>query len=148
LVESSKSLEFTLEANLLLNTQIKELSVEHESAKESLNDEIARLSAKMLEFQSENQRLKEDLSNLSATKQANAEKIHHLHLKISEVKKKFSRAESFIVEQHELDLSKALQQVKYFYNIPIDKENFDVGKDCHNGELILVEDIPYDEMSE
>jgi len=29
----------------------------------------------------------------------------------------------------------------------IDKGNFDVGKDFHNGELILVEDIPYDEMS-
>jgi len=73
-----------------------------------LKDEIARLSAKTLEFQSENQILKENLSYVSAVKQVDVEKIHHLDLEINEVKKNLSKVVSFIVEQHELGFSKAL----------------------------------------
>ena len=41
-------------------------------------------------------------------------------------------------------IEKALQQAEYFYKIPLDAGNFDVGKDFYKGELIPVGEIPYD----
>ena len=86
LAESSKSLESSLEANLTLTNQIKELSDAHahcKAEKELLKDEISSLTAKRLTFQGEIQRLKGGLSDLSAVKHVDAEKINELELKIS-----------------------------------------------------------------
>jgi len=34
-----------------------------------------------------------------------------------------------VLEQHDADFGKVLQQVAFFYKIPLDVENFDVGMD-------------------
>jgi len=106
------------------------------------------LSTERLSFQGEIKRLKGGLTDLFVAKHADAEKINQLYLKISKLEKDLLDAENFVVDQHKLSFSKALQQAKYFYKIPLDEGNFDVGKDFHDGELILVDDIPYDEAQE
>jgi len=116
--------------------------------KESLKDEIVGLTPERLGFQGEIQSLKGGLYDLSSVKNFDAEKINQLDLEISQLEKNLSEAENFVVDQHKLGFSKALQQAKYFYKIRLDKGNFDVGKDFHNGELIPVNDIPYDEAPE
>lgn len=50
--------------------------------------------------------------------------------------------QQIILYQHEFDFYKDLKQAAYFYDIPIDKGDFDIGKYFYNGKLILVEDIP------
>lgn len=45
-------------------------------------------------------------------------------------------------DQHELDFTKAFHHATYFYKIPFDQGNFDVGNDFYKGELVSIEDIP------
>ena len=147
LAESSKSFESAIEANLALTNQLKELSDVHahcEAEEESLKDEIVGLTAERLSFQDEIQKLKGGLTDLSVAKHADVEMINQLEHKINKLEKDLAEAENFVVDQHRLGFSKALQQAKYFYKIPLDEGNFDVGKDFYNGELIPVNDIPYD----
>lgn len=54
-------------------------------------------------------------------------------------------AQQFVLEQNKLGFVTALQQVVYFYNILIDWDDFDAGKDSYKGKLILVEEIPNEE---
>jgi len=61
-----------------------------------------------------------------------------LQKEISQLKLNVSEAEGFVIDQHKLRFEKALQQAKYFYKIPLDEGNFDVGKDFYNGELIPI----------
>jgi len=42
-----------------------------------------------------------------------------------------SEAEGFVIDQHKLGFDKTLQQAKYFYRIPLDVGNFDLGKDFY-----------------
>jgi len=46
-----------------------------------------------------------------------------------------------MLDQHDLGFSKAPHQVEFFYKIPINKGNFNAGKDFYKGQVILVEDI-------
>jgi len=78
----------------------------------------------MLSFQGEIQRLKGGLVNV--------EKINQLDVKISKLEKDVTKAQNFVVDQQTLGFSKAFQQAKYFYKIPLDEENFDVGKDLYS----------------
>jgi len=57
-------------------------------------------------------------------------------------KKELMECQQIILYQHEFDFYKDLKQAAYFYDIPIDKGDFDIGKYFYNGKLILVEDIP------
>jgi len=62
--------------------------------------------------------------------------------KIKKLVKDLEVVEDNVLDQHELDFQKALQQAGFFYNIPLDKGKFDVGKDFYQGQLIPIEDIP------
>jgi len=57
-------------------------------------------------LQAEIQKLKGGLIDLSTAKQADAERINQLEKGLNE-------AQNFVVEQHKLGFSKALQQRKY-----------------------------------
>lgn len=127
-----------------MTNQIKELSDVHchcDTEKESLKDEIVGLTVERLSLEVEIQKLKGGLTDLCVAKQADAEKINQL-------KKDLDEAQNFVVEKHKLGFSKALQQDRYFYKIPLDEGNFDVRKYFHKGELFPINDIPYDEASE
>lgn len=75
-------------------------------------------------FRGEIQRLKEGLFDLYVVKQVDAKKIHHLELEIRQLKKNISEVDNYVVDQHKLDFSKALQHAKYFYKFPLDGVNF------------------------
>lgn len=49
--------------------------------------------------------------------------------------------EDNVLDQHELGFQKALQQVAFFYNIPLEEGKFDVGKDFYLGQLKSIEEI-------
>jgi len=94
-VDYGKSLESSLEANMTLTNQIKELLDVHshcEIEKKSLKDEIAGLTAERLSLQVEIRKLKGGLTDLFATKQVDAEKINQLEKDLDE-------AQNFVVEQ-------------------------------------------------
>jgi len=124
------------------------VNAQHKAKKELLKDEIASLIAERLKLHDENQQLKEGLSDLSSAKQADVENIHHLQMDISQLKSNVLKVEGYVIDQHKFGFEKALQQVKYFYKISLDEGNFDVGKDFYNGELIPVDEIPYDDTPE
>ncbi len=131
----------------LLNSQIDELSAvnnRQETEKEKLKSENVKLSAQTLALNSENQELKGDVAKLTAAKKIDAEGISQLEAEVNKLKLRVGEAESFVIQQHQLGFEKALQQAEYFYKIPLDAGNFDVGKDFYKGELIPVSDIPYD----
>ena len=97
--------------------------------------------AERLSLQAKNEELKGGLNDLSASKQVDVEKINQLEKNLKE-------AQSFVVTQHKLGFSKALQQDEYFYKIPLNEDNFDVRKDFHHDNLIPIEEIPYEEGQE
>jgi len=104
-------------------------------------DEIATLVVERFSLQAENEKLKEGLNDLSASKHADGKKINQLEKDLEE-------AQSFVIEQHQLGFSKSLQQAEYFYKIPLNTGNFDVQKDFYNDNLIPIGEIPYEEGQE
>ncbi|XP_068474735.1 COP1-interactive protein 1-like [Phaseolus vulgaris] len=129
-----------------LTSQVEDLSKAkdcYEVEKESLKDEVAELTAQKLSLDDEIQRLKGNFADLSAAKKAEADNNLRLESVINQLNSRVTRAKGYVVQQHKLGFQKALQQAKYFYKIPLDAGNFDVGKDFYNGELIPISEIPY-----
>jgi len=79
--------------------------------------------------------LKESLSDMALTNHRTEEKVKKL-LKELEV------VEDSVMEEHEADFKKALCEAIFFYNIPLDEGKFDVDKDFHECQLMLLEQIP------
>ncbi|WVY99727.1 hypothetical protein V8G54_025797 [Vigna mungo] len=48
------------------------------------------------------------------------------------------------VKKLEDDNNKVFNETAFFHNIPLDKGNFDVMKDLHNGKLMNIQEIPSD----
>ena len=79
--------------------------------------------------------LKESISDMALTNHRSKEKIYKLL-------KKLEVAEDSVIEEHELDFKKALQQAAFFYNVPLDEGKFDVDKDFYEGQLMPIDQIP------
>ena len=113
--------------------------------RKSLKDEITELTAHKLSLDEEIQRLKGNFADLSAAKKAEADNNLRLESVINQLNSRVTRAEGYFVQQHKLGFEKPLQQAEYFYKIPLDAGNFDMGKDFYNDELMPISEIPYDE---
>jgi len=60
--------------------------------------------------------------------------------KVEKLLKDLEVAENNILDQHELDLQKALQQANFLY-IPLDEGKFDFDKDFYQGQLVPIDQI-------
>ena len=79
--------------------------------------------------------LKESLSDMALTN-------HRAEERVEKLLKELEVAEDSVMEEHEADFKKALQQAAFFYNIPLDEGKFDVDKDFHEGQLMPIDQIP------
>jgi len=61
--------------------------------------------------------------------------------KIEKLVKDLEIVEDNVLDQHELDFKKALQQATFFYNIPLEEGKFDINKNFYQGQLMLIEEI-------
>jgi len=61
--------------------------------------------------------------------------------KVEKLLKDLEIAENNVIEQHELNFQKALDQATSFYNIPLDKGKFVVDKDFYEGKLLPIDQI-------
>ena len=129
--------------------EMKKQKGEQEVAKEEFKKENVELKNENLksneenaQLRKENQLLNEKVLALSSTNEADKKAIKEMDEEISQLRTNVFEAESATFEQHQLGFEKALQQAKYFYNIPLDEGNFDVKKDFYKGELVPANEIP------
>ena len=113
-----------------------------------MKNENLKSSEENVQLCKENQLLNEKVSTLSSANDSDKNTIKLMDVEINQLRTNVYEAESFIFEQHKLGFEKALQQAKYFYNIPIDEGNFDVKKDFYNGELVPANEIPDNDVED
>jgi len=67
--------------------------------------------------------------------------LHSANRRCVELEKELSECQDYVIQQHDLGFLKALDQVAYFFQIPLDKGKFDAWKVVYKGELMAIEDI-------
>jgi len=129
--ESAANLQTKLAENTTLLTQNEVLEAEVKRWKEKF--ELAERTRKEVVEKADDEikGLKESLSDMALTNRRAEERVKKLL-------KKLEVAEDSVMEEHEADYKKALQQAAFFYNIP---GKFDVDKDFHEGQLLPINQI-------
>ena len=133
--ESASKLQSVLTENTTLSARSQYLEAEMKKWKEIC--ELAEKTGREIANKADEEiwGLKESLSDMALTNYRSEEKIDKL-LKELEV------AEDSVIEEHELDFKKALQQAAFFYNVSLDERKFDVDKDFYEGQLMPIDQIP------
>lgn len=137
--ETRGSLETALKANEDLSGKLKIVVDVHsrcEAAKQTQKAKLVELTSDNKKLKEEVELLKSNLNDLIVSPNVEQLRNEGLRKEVEDSRKELKRLKSYILEKHELDFQKVLNQVAYFYQIPINEGNFDVGKDIYKGELM------------
>ena len=144
LADSAQTLEATLNANTSLTKKMKGITNVHSQCgpmKESLETKIEDLTNEHGRLMSEMENICQELTRMTISYNSNQGRRE-------KDEKEVEVAQQYVLEQHKLGFTKALQQAEYFYKIPIHEGNFDVMKDFHKGQLMPIGEIPNDDEDE
>ncbi|QCE01998.1 hypothetical protein DEO72_LG8g9 [Vigna unguiculata] len=144
LADSRHELGEALKANSILNAQVKEAVSAHAACAETktvLSSEIDSLKVEEKRLKDEVLRLQRSVDDHTLGRQRDKEER-------DELVKELEDAQRFVFEQHQLGFQKALNQAKFFYDIPLNEGNFDVGKDFYKGKLIPIAEIVDDDATQ
>jgi len=156
LEETRSSLQTSLKANEDLSNKLKITMDVHsrcEVVKKSQKAKLVELEANTKKFE-ENVGIKPNLHDMTLSYHTEQLRIGDLkkevegcQKEIEDSKREVHRLKRYILKQHELDFTKALNQAAFFYQIPTNDERFDVGKDFYRGELMSISEIPLEESN-
>ena len=84
------------------------------------------------------EKVKKTVEEVSALKRA----LTEMKTANADLDKEVWELRESVVEEHELGFRKALRQAALLFEIPLDDDHFDVGKDVYQKSLVRIEDIP------